>query len=89
MDTLDTNQKQVQQEEQKDNTPKWLRNAVMWFAVGSCSVAIAAFFGLFGDAPGQCIKNRSYTRNYQKRLDADFKDMVRRDQYYQNRKKND
>ena len=82
------NQEQ-EQEQQQDNTPKWLRNAITWFAVGSCSVAIAAFFGLFGDAPGQCIKNWSNTRNYQKRLDANYKDMIRRDQYYQNRRKND
>ena len=75
-------------QEQKDKTPKWQKITIICFAVGSCSTIIAAFFGLFGDAPGQCIKNRSYTRNYQKRLDMDFKDMVRRDQYYRNRKYN-
>ena len=80
--------KMQNQEPNQDNTPKWLKNAITWFAIGSCSVAIGAFFGLFGDAPGHCIKNWSNTRNYQKRLDADFKDMVRRDQYNQNRKKN-
>ena len=81
-------QQNQNQEQQQDNTPKWLRDAITWFAIGSCSVAIAAFFALFGDAPGQCIKNWSNSKNYQKRLDADFKDMVRRDQYYQNRRKN-
>lgn len=74
------------QEQQKDNTPKWLRGVIWTLAIGTCSAAIAAFIGLFGDAPGQCIKNNNYTRNYRKRLDADFQDMVRRDQY--NRKNN-
>jgi len=81
-------QQNQNQEQQQDNTPKWLRDAITWFAIGSCSVAIAAFFALFGDAPGHCIKNWSNSRNYRKRLDADFMDMVRRDQYYQNRRKN-
>lgn len=80
-------QKQNQQVQQ-DNTPKWMQNAILLFAIGSCSTAIAAAVGLFGDAPGQCIKNASYTRNYRKRLDADFADMVRRDQYYRNRRYN-
>ena len=73
---------------QKDNTPKWQKIAIICFAVGSCSTIFVALIGLFGDAPGQCIKNSNYTRNYQKRLDADFSDMVRRDQYYSNRKYN-
>ena len=81
-------QKQQKQNEQQDKTPKWQRGLLWTFAIGTCSAAIAAFLGLFGDAPGQCIKNWSYTRNYEKRLDADFKDMVRRDQYYQNRRNN-
>ena len=80
------NQENLNQEQQKDNTPKWLRGAIWVFAFGTCSAAIAAFLGLFGDAPGQCIKNNNYTRNYRKRLDADFQDMVRRDQYRRNRK---
>ena len=84
----ETCQQNQNQEQQQDNTPKWLRDAITWFAIGSCSVAIAAFFALFGDAPGHCIKNWSNSRNYRKRLDADFMDMVRRDQYYQNRRKN-
>ena len=75
-------------QEQQDKTPKWMQNAILLFAIGSCSTAIAAAFGLFGDAFGQCIKNASYTRNYRKRLDADFADMVRRDQYYRNRRYN-
>ena len=75
-------------QEQKDNTPKWQKIVIILFAVGSCSTAVSALFGLFGDAPGQCIKNRSYTRNYKKRADIDFNDFVRRDQYIRNRRKN-
>ena len=81
-------QKQNQQVQQ-DNTPKWKKAVAILFAIGSCSTIIASFFGLFGDSLGQCIKNRSYTKNYQKRLDMDYEDMVRRDQYYRNRKNND
>ena len=80
-------QKQNQQVQQ-DNTPKWMIRLLYLFAIGSCSTAIAAVVGLFGDAPGKCIKNNSYTRNYVKQLDADFADMVRRDQYYRNRRYN-
>ncbi len=75
-------------QEQKDKTPKWMQNAILLFAIGSCSTAIAAAFGLFGDAFGQRIKNNSFTKNYIKRLDANFADMVRRDQYYRNRRHN-
>ena len=78
----------VQKQNQQDNTPKWKIRLLYLFAIGTCSKAIAAALGLFGDAPGQCIKNASYTRNYRKRLDADFADMVRRDQYYRNRRYN-
>lgn len=78
----------VQKQNQQDNTPKWKIRLLYLFAIGTCSTAIAATLGLFGDAPGQCIKNASYTRNYRKRLDADFADMVRRDQYYRNRRYN-
>lgn len=80
-------QKQSQQVQQ-DNTPKWMIRLLYLFAIGSCSTAIAAVVGLFGDAPGKCIKNNNYTRNYVKQLDADFADMVRRDQYYLNRRYN-
>ena len=82
------NQETVQKQNQQDNTPKWKIRILYLFAIGSCSTAIAAAFGLFGDAFGQCIKNASYTRNYRKILDADFADMVRRDQYYRNRRYN-
>lgn len=75
-------------QEQQDKTPKWMQNAILLFAIGSCSTAIAAAFGLFGDAFGQRIKNNSFTKNYIKRLDANFADMVRRDQYYRNRRHN-
>lgn len=75
-------------QEQKDNTPKWKIRLLYLFAIGSCSTAIAAVVGLIGDAPGKCIKNNNYTRNYVKQLDADFADMVRRDQYYRNRRHN-
>lgn len=75
-------------QEQQDKTPKWMQNAILLFAIGSCSTAIAAAFGLFGDAFGQRIKNNSFTKNYIKRLDANFADMVRRDQYYRNRRRN-
>lgn len=81
-------QETVQKQNQQDNTPKWKIRLLYLFAIGTCSKAIAAALGLFGDAPGQCIKNASYTRNYRKRLDADFADMVRRDQYYRNRRYN-
>ena len=80
-------QKQNQQVQQ-DNPPKWMIRLLHLFAIGSCSTAIAAVVGLFGDAPGKCIKNNNYTRNYVKQLDADFADMVRRDQYYRNRRHN-
>ena len=73
---------------QQDNTPKWVKWAVLLFAIGSCATPIASFIGLFGDAPGQCIKNRSYTNNYRRRLNADFAYMVKRDQYYQKRRNN-
>ena len=65
-----------------------MQDAILIFAVGSCSTAIAAALGLFGDALGQCIKNNSFTKNYIRRLDADFADMVRRSQYYRNLKYN-
>lgn len=84
---MEENKKETVQE-QKDKTPKWMQNAILIFAIGSCSTAIAAAFGLFGDAFGQRIKNNSFTKNYIKRLDANFADMVRRDQYYRNRRHN-
>ena len=73
---------------QQDNTPKWQKTILFLFAIGSCVPAIAAVCGLLGDAPGQCIKNWNYTRNYKKRLDMNFNDMVRRNQYYRNLKYN-
>ncbi len=73
----------VVNQEQQDKAPKWLIWTRLLCAVGSCSAIFGNVIGLFGDAPGQCIKNWSYTRNYQKRLDADFKDMVRRCQFQQ------
>lgn len=81
-------EKKKQNNQQTDNTPKWVKVVFIGFAIGSCSTAIAAALGLFGDAPGQCIKNWSYTKNYQKRLDMDFANTVRRDQYYRNRRYN-
>lgn len=81
-------QETVQKQNQQDNTPKWKIRLLYLFAIGSCSTAIAAVVGLIGDAPGKCIKNNNYTRNYVKQLDADFADMVRRDQYYRNRRHN-
>lgn len=85
---METTNKKEKVQEQMDKTPKWMRNAILIFAVGSCSTAIAAIIGLLGDAPGKCIKNNNYTKNYVKQLDADFADMVRRDQYYRNRRYN-
>ena len=76
------------QQVQKDSTPKWKIRLLTLFAIGSCSAAIASIVGLFGDAPGQCIKNNSYTKNYKKRLEADFADMVRRKQYHLQLKNN-
>ena len=81
----ETVQKQNQRV-QKDNTPKWKIRLLYLFAIGACSPAIAAIIGLIGDAPGQCIKDWSETRNYVKQLDADFADTVRRNQYYRNRR---
>ena len=83
----ETVQKQNQQVQQ-DNTPKWKIRLLYLFAIGACSPIIASLIGLIGDAPGKCIKNNNYTRNYVKQLDADFADMVRRDQYYRNRRYN-
>ncbi len=77
-------QETVQKQNQQDNTPKWKIRLFYLFAIGACAPAIASFIGLFGDAPGQCIKNTSYTRNYIKRLDADFADFLRRNEYYRN-----
>lgn len=85
---METSNKKENVQEQMDKTPKWMQNAILIFAVGSCSTAIAAAFGLFGDAFGQCIKNNNFTKNYIRRLDADFADMVRRSQYYRNLKYN-
>ncbi len=76
-------QKQNQQV-QKDNTPKWKIRLLYLFAIGACSPIFASLIGLIGDAPGKCIKNNNYTRNYVKQLDADFADMVRRNKYYRN-----
>lgn len=84
---MEENQLQNQQQQQ-DNTPKWKKIVWILIAAGSVSGVAVAIISTFGDAPGQCIKNRSYTRNYKKRLDLDFEDMVRRDQYYRNRKNN-
>ena len=81
---METSNKKENVQEQMDKTPKWMQNAILIFAVGSYSTAIAAAFGLFGDAFGQCIKNNSFTKNYIRRLDADFADTVRRNQYYRN-----
>lgn len=75
------NNKEEQVQQQKDTTPKWQKTAIIIVAIGTCSTAIAALIGLFGDAPGQCIKNNNYTKNHKKRLDIEFDDMVRRDQY--------
>ena len=85
---METAKKTDQNQEQKDKTPKWLIWTCILTAVGSCSAIIASVIGLFGDAPGRCIINNNYTENYIKRLDADFEDMVRRDQYFQNRREN-
>ena len=85
---METSNKKENVQEQMDKTPKWIQNAILIFAVGSCSTAIAAAFGLFGDAFGQCIKNNNFTKNYIRRLDADFADMVRRSQYYRSLKYN-
>lgn len=88
MEEMKTNVQEKDQQKQNDNTPKWLKWTAIIFAVGSCSAIVASALGLFGDAPGQCIKNRNYTKNYQKRVDIDFNDFVRRDQYIRNRRKN-
>lgn len=76
------------QHQQKDNTPKWKKAVYFLLALGSCAGIFVALINTVGDAPGQCIKNRSYTKNYKKRLDMDFEDMVRRDRYNRNRKDN-
>lgn len=77
-----------QQQQQQDNTPKWKKIVFILIAAGSVAGVAVALINTLGDAPGQCIKNRSYTKNYKKRLDMDFEDMVRRDQYYRNRRNN-
>ena len=80
---------QVQnQQQQLDNTPKWKKVVWILIAAGSVAGVAVALINTLGDAPGQCIKNRSYTKNYKKRLDMDFEDMVRRDRYNRNRKNN-
>ena len=84
---MEENQNQNQQQQQ-DNTPKWKKVVWILFGAGSFAGVAVALINTLGDAPGQCIKNRSYTRNYKKRLDLDFEDMVRRDRYYRNRKNN-
>ena len=76
------------QHQQKDNTPKWKKAVWILIAAGSVAGVAIALINTLGDAPGQCIKNRSYTKNYKKRLDMDFEDMVRRDRYNRNRKDN-
>ena len=75
-------------QEQKDNTPKWIKAVYILTAIAVCLEGLNSFTKLFGDAPGQCIKNRSRTRNYKKMVDIDFNDFVRRDQYIRNRRKN-
>ncbi len=77
------NQKERVQE-QKDNTPKWKKAVAILIAIGSCATIIAPFI----DSLGQCIKNNNYTKNYKERLDADFADKVRRDQYNRNSRNN-
>lgn len=77
-----------QQQQQQDNTPKWKKIVFILIAAGSVAGVAVALINTLGDAPGQCIKNRSYTKNYKKRLDMDFEDMVRRDRYHRNRKNN-
>lgn len=83
---MEENQNQNQQ--QQDNTPKWKKAVWILFGFSSIAGVAVALINTLGDAPGQCIKNRSYTRNYKKRLDLDFEDMVRRDRYNRNRKNN-
>lgn len=83
---MEENQNQSQQ--QQDNTPRWKKTVWILLAAGSVASVAVAIINSFGDAPGQCIKNASYTKNYKKRLDMDFEDMVRRDQYLRNRKNN-
>lgn len=85
---MEENQNQQSLQQQKDNTPKWKKAVYILLAVGSCAGIAVALINTVGDAPGQCIKNRSYTKNYKKRLDMDFEDMVRRDKYYRNRRNN-
>ena len=84
---MEENQIQDQQQQQ-DNTPKWKKVVWILIAAGSVAGVAVALINTLGDAPGQCIKNRSYTKNYKKRLDMDFEDMVRRDRYNRNRKDN-
>ena len=85
---MEENQNQQSLQQQKDNTPKWKKAVYILLAFGSCAGIVVALINTVGDAPGQCIKNRSYTKNYKKRLDMDFEDMVRRDRYNRNRKDN-